>query len=76
VVLKGAGSLIAHPDGRLALSSRSSGHGHRRAGRCARGLTGALLAQGMDGFDAACLAVWLHANAGSNKVNWPWAGGQ
>jgi NAD(P)H-hydrate repair Nnr-like enzyme with NAD(P)H-hydrate dehydratase domain len=29
------------------------------------GLTGALLAQGMDGFDAACLAVWLHANAGA-----------
>jgi NAD(P)H-hydrate epimerase len=33
-------------------------------------LTGALLAQGMDGFDAACLAVWLHANAGERKENW------
>ncbi|WP_275898968.1 NAD(P)H-hydrate dehydratase, partial [Pseudomonas viridiflava] len=28
------------------------------------GLTGALMAQHMSAFDAACLAVWLHASAG------------
>jgi NAD(P)H-hydrate epimerase len=65
VVLKGAGSLIAHPDGRMALCHQ--GHPAMATaglGDVLAGLTGALLAQGMDGFDAACLAVWLHANAG------------
>ena len=65
VVLKGAGSLIAHPDGRLALCHQ--GHPAMATaglGDVLAGLIGALLAQGMDGFDAACLAVWLHANAG------------
>ncbi|QKV62038.1 NAD(P)H-hydrate dehydratase [Pseudomonas sp. 43A] len=65
VVLKGAGGLIAHPDGRLALCHQ--GHPAMATaglGDVLAGLTGALLAQGMDGFDAACLGVWLHANAG------------
>jgi len=65
VVLKGAGSLIAHPDGRLALCHQ--GHPAMATGGLGdvlAGLIGALLAQGMEAFDAACLAVWLHANAG------------
>ncbi|MDR6610025.1 NAD(P)H-hydrate dehydratase [Pseudomonas synxantha] len=65
VVLKGAGSLIAHPDGRLALCHQ--GHPAMASaglGDVLAGLVGALLAQGMAAFDAACLAVWLHANAG------------
>ncbi|QXI12542.1 NAD(P)H-hydrate dehydratase [Pseudomonas zeae] len=68
VVLKGAGSLIAHPDGRLALCHQ--GHPAMATaglGDVLAGLTGALLAQGLDGFDAACLAVWLHANAGQHQ---------
>ncbi|MBK5526044.1 NAD(P)H-hydrate dehydratase [Pseudomonas sp. TH06] len=68
VVLKGAGSLIAHPDGRLALCHQ--GHPAMATaglGDVLAGLTGALLAQGMAGFDAACLAVWLHANAGMQQ---------
>jgi hydroxyethylthiazole kinase-like uncharacterized protein yjeF len=65
VVLKGAGSLIAHPDGRLAVCHQGhSAMATAGLGDVLAGLTGALLAQGMDGFDAACLAVWLHANAG------------
>ncbi len=31
------------------------------------GLTGALLAQGMPAFEAASLAVWLHATAGDRQ---------
>ena len=65
VVLKGAGSLVAGPDGRLALCDR--GHPAMAGaglGDVLAGLIGALLAQGMDCFDAACLAVWLHASAG------------
>jgi NAD(P)H-hydrate epimerase len=68
VVLKGAGSLIAHPDGRLALCHQ--GHPAMAAaglGDVLAGLVGALLAQGMPAFDAACLAVWLHANAGAQQ---------
>jgi hydroxyethylthiazole kinase-like uncharacterized protein yjeF len=64
-VLKGAGSLIAAPDGRLAICE----HGHPAMatgglGDVLAGLVGALRAQGMDGYDAACLGVWLHACAG------------
>ncbi|WP_421682394.1 NAD(P)H-hydrate dehydratase [Stutzerimonas urumqiensis] len=65
VVLKGAGSLVAAPDGRLALCDR--GHPAMAAaglGDVLAGLIGALRGQGLDGFDAACLAVWLHACAG------------
>ncbi|WP_065258769.1 bifunctional ADP-dependent NAD(P)H-hydrate dehydratase/NAD(P)H-hydrate epimerase [Pseudomonas bananamidigenes] len=68
VVLKGAGSLIAHPDGRLALCHQ--GHPAMATaglGDVLAGLVGALLAQGMEPFDAACLAVWLHANAGAQQ---------
>jgi len=65
VVLKGTGSLIAHPDGRLSLCHQ--GHPAMATGGLGdvlAGLIGALLAQGMQAFDAASLAVWLHANAG------------
>jgi NAD(P)H-hydrate epimerase len=68
VVLKGAGSLIACPDGRLAVCHQ--GHPAMAAaglGDVLAGLVGALLAQGMDAFDATCLAVWLHANAGERQ---------
>jgi len=68
VVLKGASSLIAHPDGRLALCHQ--GHPAMATaglGDVLAGLLGALLAQGMEPFDAACLAVWLHANAGEQQ---------
>ena len=68
VVLKGAGSLIACPDGRLAVCHQ--GHPAMATaglGDVLAGLVGALLAQGMAAFDAACLAVWLHANAGEQQ---------
>ncbi|UCO97740.1 NAD(P)H-hydrate dehydratase [Metapseudomonas lalkuanensis] len=65
VLLKGAGSLVAAPDGRLALCDRGhpvmAGAG---LGDVLAGLIGALLAQGMDAYSATCLAVWLHACAG------------
>jgi len=68
VILKGAGSLIASPDGRLALCDR--GHPAMATaglGDVLAGLVGALLAQGMEAYDAACLAVWLHASAGERQ---------
>jgi len=68
VVLKGAGSLVACPAGRLAVCDQ--GHPAMATaglGDVLAGLLGALLAQGMEPFDAACLAVWLHANAGEQQ---------
>lgn len=65
VLLKGAGTLIADPDGRLALCDR--GHPAMASaglGDVLAGVTGALLAQGLASFEAACLAAWLHAVAG------------
>ncbi|WP_137887065.1 NAD(P)H-hydrate dehydratase [Pseudomonas sp. 2FE] len=64
-VLKGAGSLIAAPDGRLGLCDR--GHPAMAGaglGDVLAGLIGALMAQGLPAFEAASLAVWLHATAG------------
>jgi NAD(P)H-hydrate epimerase len=68
VILKGAGSLIASPDGRLAVCHQ--GHPAMATaglGDVLAGLAGALLAQGMPAFEAASLAVWLHANAGAQQ---------
>lgn len=64
-VLKGAGTIIADPDGRLMLCDR--GHPAMATaglGDVLSGTLAALLAQGMPCFDAACLGVWLHAVAG------------
>ncbi|EGH25746.1 YjeF family protein, partial [Pseudomonas amygdali pv. mori str. 301020] len=59
-VLKGSGSLIADASGQLALCDR--GHPAMATaglGDVLAGLIGALLAQHLTPFDAACLAVWL-----------------
>ncbi|MCW8155178.1 NAD(P)H-hydrate dehydratase [Stutzerimonas stutzeri] len=64
-LLKGAGTLIAGPDGRLALCDR--GHPAMASaglGDVLAGVIGAMLAQGLTPFDAACLGAWLHAAAG------------
>lgn len=68
VILKGAGSLIASPDGRL--SRCDLGHPAMASaglGDVLAGVVGALMAQQMQAFDAACLAVWLHASAGEQQ---------
>lgn len=68
VILKGAGSLIASPDGRVFRCDQ--GHPAMATaglGDVLAGLVGALLAQGMSAFEAASLAVWLHATAGERE---------
>lgn len=67
-VLKGAGTLIAGLQGELAQCN----HGHPAMataglGDVLAGVVGALLAQGMSAYEAACLAVWLHARAGEQQ---------
>ena len=68
MVLKGAGSLVAAPDGRLLLCDR--GHPAMAGaglGDVLAGLLGALRAQGLEAFEAAALGVWLHAGAGMRQ---------
>lgn len=65
VLLKGAGTLIADQSGRMALCDR--GHPAMASaglGDVLAGIAGALLAQGLDPYGAACLSAWLHASAG------------
>lgn len=65
VVLKGSGTLVAAPDGRLGVN-RSGGPilGTAGTGDVLAGFVGSLLAQGLDAFDAARLGVHLHGRAG------------
>ena len=64
-VLKGAGSLIAAPDGRVAVCPWGNpGMASGGMGDLLTGIVAALLAQGCDAWRAACLGVGLHARAG------------
>ena len=65
VVLKGAKTVIVHPDGRVVVQGESSPYlASAGTGDVLAGMITGLLAQGMGGFDAACAAVWIHAQAG------------
>lgn len=64
-VLKGAGSLIADADGRVAVCPWGNpGMASGGMGDVLTGVIAGLLAQGLSARDAACLGVGLHARAG------------
>lgn len=72
VVLKGASTLIAAPDGRLAINDHASpALGTAGSGDTLSGVIAALLAAGMQPWDAACAGVWLHGEAGIQAGAWP-----
>jgi NAD(P)H-hydrate repair Nnr-like enzyme with NAD(P)H-hydrate dehydratase domain len=64
IVYKGPDTLVATPDGRLGFAPpapawlASAGTGDVLAGMIA-----AMRARGLEAFDAACAAVWLHGRA-------------
>jgi NAD(P)H-hydrate epimerase len=64
-VLKGAGSLVAAPDGRVAACPwGNAGMASGGMGDVLTGVIAALRAQGLSAWDAACAGVALHARAG------------
>ena len=66
-MLKGAGTVIAAPDGRLLRAPfEVPALGTAGSGDVLAGVIGSLLAQGLPPFEAAALGVFLHGRAGQD----------
>jgi hydroxyethylthiazole kinase-like uncharacterized protein yjeF len=64
VLLKGADSIVAHPDGRAALAPLApSWLASAGTGDVLAGIIGALIAGGRGPYEAAQAGIWLHAEA-------------
>jgi hydroxyethylthiazole kinase-like uncharacterized protein yjeF len=65
VVLKGANTVIAAPDGRISVIAVASASLARAGtGDVLAGIIVGLLAQGVSSYDAAIAGSWIHAHAG------------
>jgi hydroxyethylthiazole kinase-like uncharacterized protein yjeF len=69
VVLKGAGSLICDGTRTAVCQAGSPALANAGQGDVLSGIVGALLAQGLGGWDAACLGVQVHAAASDHLVS-------
>ena len=71
VVLKGAHTVIAEPNGRTSISLFSNpALATAGTGDVLSGIIGGLLAQGLDPYDAARLGVYMHGKAAEHVSRW------
>jgi NAD(P)H-hydrate epimerase len=71
VILKGAVSVVAAPDGRIAvIPIATSALAHAGTGDVLAGMVTGLRAQGVHPFEAAAAAAWIHARAGVLAAEW------
>ncbi len=69
VILKGSGSVIAHPDGQVSINTTGNpGLATPGSGDVLAGMAGALLSQHKMPWEAALAAAWLHGKAADELV--------
>jgi len=69
VVLKGPGTVVAAPDGRVRINTTGScALAKGGSGDVLAGMILSWIGQGISPFDAASLAVWIHGRAGDRRA--------